>query len=127
LFVPSGTMGNQICVRLNSRPGTEVVVEARSHIFNYEMGAAAAVSGVTLRPVAGEDGLLTWDSIGGAIHHDTPYHVTPTSLVALGNLHNMAGGCVTPTSVSRQICEHDDAVWLWGSLGVARVFIFALG
>ncbi|HKC85367.1 MAG TPA: beta-eliminating lyase-related protein, partial [Blastocatellia bacterium] len=71
LFVPSGTMGNQICVRLNSRPGTEVVVEARSHIFNYEMGAAAAVSGVTLRPVAGEDGLLTWDSISGAIHHDT--------------------------------------------------------
>src|SRR5262249_38652491 len=40
LFVPSGTMGNQICVRLNARPGTEVVVEARSHIFNYEMGAA---------------------------------------------------------------------------------------
>src|SRR5262245_52740673 len=85
LFVPSGTMGNQICVRLNSRPGTEVVVEARSHIFNYEMGAAAAVSGATLRPVAGEDGLLTWDSISGAIHHDTPYHVTPTSLVALEN------------------------------------------
>src|SRR5262245_495268 len=54
LFVPSGTMGNPICVRLGTRPGTEVVVEQRSHIFNYEMGAAATVSGVTVRPVAGD-------------------------------------------------------------------------
>src|SRR5437867_12603904 len=48
LFVPSGTMGNQICVKLHTRPGTEVVLEERSHIFNYEMGAAAALSGVTV-------------------------------------------------------------------------------
>src|SRR5262249_62090327 len=60
LFVPSGTMGNQICVRLNARPGTEVVVEARSNIFNYEVSAAAAGSGVPLRPAVGERRLLTW-------------------------------------------------------------------
>src|SRR5262245_11214981 len=54
LFVPSGTMGNQICIKLNSRPGTEVVVEERSHVFNFEMGAAALLSGVTLRPIRGE-------------------------------------------------------------------------
>src|SRR5215510_4256399 len=51
LFVPSGTMGNQICVRLHTRPGTEVIVEERSHIFNYELGSSAVISGVTLRPV----------------------------------------------------------------------------
>src|SRR5262245_39920188 len=61
LFVPSGTMGNQICVKLHTRSGTEVVVEQRSHIFNYEMSATAAVSDVTLRPIAGANGLLNWD------------------------------------------------------------------
>src|SRR6266540_2133367 len=126
LFVPSGTMGNQICVRLNARPGTEAVVEARSHIFNYEMGGAAAFSGVTLRPVAGEDGLLTWDSISGAIHHNTPYHVTPTSLVALENSHNMAGGSVTPTSVSREICERAHSIGLRVHLDGARIFNAAI-
>src|SRR5262245_9539166 len=112
LFVPSGTMGNQICVRLSARLGTEAVVEARSHIFNYEMGAAAAISGVTLRTIAGEDGLLTWDSISGAIHHNSPYYVTPTSLIALENSHNMAGGSVMPTSVSLEICERAHAIGL---------------
>jgi threonine aldolase len=126
LFVPSGTMGNQICVRLGARPGTEIVVEARSHIFNYEMGAAAAFSGVTIRPVAGEDGLLTWDSISGAIHHDSPYHVTPTSLIALENSHNMAGGSVMPLGVSREICERAHAIGLHVHLDGARIFNAAI-
>src|SRR5262245_35113138 len=126
LFVPSGTMGNQICVRLGARSGTEVVVEARSHIFNYEMGAAAAFSGVTLRPVAGEDGLLTWDSISGSIHHNSPYHVTPTSLVALENSHNMAGGSVMPLGVSLEICERAHAIGLPVHLDGARIFNAAI-
>jgi len=126
LFVPSGTMGNQICVRLGARPGTEIVVEARSHIFNYEMGAAAAFSGVTIRPVAGEDGLLTWDSISGAIHHNSPYHVTPTSLIALENSHNMAGGSVMPLGVSREICERAHAIGLPVHLDGARIFNAAI-
>ncbi|HZF38722.1 MAG TPA: GntG family PLP-dependent aldolase [Blastocatellia bacterium] len=126
LFVPSGTMGNQICVRLNSRPGTEAVVEARSHIFNYEMGGAAALSGITLRPVAGEDGLLSWDSISGAIRHNGPYYVTPTSFVALENSHNMAGGSVTPLGVSREICENAHAIGLPVHLDGARIFNAAI-
>src|SRR5215475_1734708 len=121
LFVPSGTMGNQICVKLHTRPGTEVVLEQRSHIFNYEMGASAALSGVTFRPVAGEDGLLNWDLISGAIHHGAPYYVTPTSLVALENSHNMAGGSVTPTSVSREICERAHSIGLRVHLDGARI------
>src|SRR5262245_634622 len=105
LFVPSGTMGNQICVKLNTRPGTEVVVEQRSHIFNYEMGASAVLSGVTLRPVAGEGGVLNWDLISGALHYNTPYYVTATSLIALENSHNMAGGAVMPLKTMREICD----------------------
>jgi threonine aldolase len=126
LFVPSGTMGNQICVKLHTRPGTEVVLEQRSHIFNYEMGAAAVVSGVTFRAVAGADGLLDWDSISGSIHHNTPYYVTPTSLVALENSHNMAGGSVMPLAVSREICERAHALSLPVHLDGARIFNAAI-
>jgi threonine aldolase len=126
LFVPSGTMGNQICVKLNTRPGTEVVVEARSHIFNYEMGGAAVFSGVTIRPVAGEDGVLNWDSISGAIRHNAAYYVTPTSLVALENSHNMAGGSVTSLNVCREICENAHAIGLPVHLDGARIFNAAI-
>ncbi|HEX5082462.1 MAG TPA: GntG family PLP-dependent aldolase [Blastocatellia bacterium] len=126
LFVPSGTMGNQICVKLNSRPGTEAVVEARSHIFNYEMGGAAALSGVTLRPVVGDNGVLSWDSISGAIHHNAAYYVTPTSFIALENSHNMAGGSVTPLNVCREICENAHAMGLRAHLDGARIFNAAI-
>jgi threonine aldolase len=122
LFVPSGTMGNQISVKLQTRPGTEIVLEERSHIFNYEMGATAAISGVIARPVRGEDGLLNWDLISGAIHHQAPYYVTPTSLVALENTHNMAGGAVLPLDVSRQVCERAHAMGLPVHLDGARIF-----
>ncbi len=122
LFVPSGTMGNQICVKLHTRPGTEVVVEERSHIFNYEMGASAAISGATLRPVRGQDGLLNWDLINGAIHHGAPYYVTPTSLIALENSHNMNGGSVMPLSVSQEVCGRAQALGLPVHLDGARIF-----
>ena len=126
LFVPSGTMGNQICVRLHTRPGTEAVVEARSHIFNYEMGGAAVFSGVTLRTVEGRDGALSWDLISGAIRHNAAYYVTPTSLIALENSHNMAGGAVTPLDVSREICENAHAIGLPVHLDGARIFNAAI-
>jgi threonine aldolase len=126
LFVPSGTMGNQICLRLQTRPGTEVVVEERSHIFNYEMGAAAMLSGVTLRPVAGENGHLGWEEVRAAIHHRAPYYVTPTSLVALENSHNMAGGTVMSLKEMEAICEGARALGLPTHLDGARIFNAAL-
>jgi threonine aldolase len=126
LFVPSGTMGNQICVRLHTRPGTEVVVEERSHIFNYEMGSSAVISGVTLRPVRGLDGLLNWDLIAPAIHTSAPYYVTPTSLLALENSHNMAGGAVLPTRAMNDVCDRAHALGLPVHLDGARVFNAAL-
>jgi threonine aldolase len=122
LFVPSGTMGNQICVKLHTRPGTEVVLEERSHIFNYEMGAAAAFSGVTLRPVRGDEGLLDSDKVHGAIHHSAPYYVTPTSLITLENSHNMAGGTVLPLNVAQEICDGAHALNLPVHLDGARIF-----
>jgi len=126
LFVPTGTMGNQICIKLHTRPGTEVIVEARAHILDYEMGSSAVVSGVTLRPVRGENGLLNWDLIAGGIRHSAPYYVTPTSLVALENSHNMAGGAVMPVAVTNEICDRAHALGLPVHLDGARVFNAAL-
>lgn len=126
LFVPSGTMGNQTCIRLHTRPGTEIITEERSHIFNYEMGASAVISGVTCRTVRGEDGLLNWDLVAEAIHKSAPYYVTPTSLIALENSHNMAGGAVLPLSVMNDICDRAHALGLPVHLDGARIFNAAL-
>ncbi len=122
LFVPTGSMGNQLCVKLHTRPGTEVVLEERSHIYNYEMGGAAVFSGITVRSVRGENGMLTKELVAGAIHSQAPYYVTPTSLVALENTHNMAGGAVLPLKVSESICEYAHALGLPVHLDGARVF-----
>ena len=95
LFVPTGSMGNQIAVKLHTRPGEEVVIEERGHIYNYEMAAMSAVSGVLARPVRSADGsgILTWQDIRTAVHaNDAPYYVARTGLVALENSHNLAGG-----------------------------------
>lgn len=126
LFVPSGTMGNQICVKLQTRPGTEVILEERSHIFNYEMGASAVLSGVTFRSVRGEDGLLNWDLISGSIHRGAPYYVTPTSLITIENSHNMAGGSVMPLKVAQEICDRAHELGLPVHLDGARVFNAAI-
>src|SRR5207245_5887782 len=58
LFVPSGTMGNQVCVKAHTQPGDELLCEARCHIYNSEAGAPAALSGVTCRTLAGDHGIL---------------------------------------------------------------------
>ncbi len=75
LFVPTGSMGNQIAVKLHTKPGDEIIIEERGHIFNWEMGTPAVLAGVTIRPVrsANNNGMLTWDEISGATHVNLPY------------------------------------------------------
>jgi threonine aldolase len=102
LFFPSGVQANQTALAVLSRPGSEVILEAGAHIFNYEEGAGAALSGLQLRPVSTPDGLLSADLLQEAIRPSSPY-VLPTSLVALENTHNGAGGKVLPLSVAREI------------------------
>ena len=95
LFVPSGTMGNQVAIHLHTHPGSEVVGDAGSHVFNFEMGAMAALSGALPRPVATADGILTPGAVERAIQPRAGYR-TPTRLLVLENSHNLAGGRVTP-------------------------------
>ena len=90
LFVPSGTMGNQVCLRLHTQPGQEVIMEERSHMFNAEMATMAVVSGTLARPVRGEDGILDWQSIEAAIGPQSLYYDAQTGLVTLENSHNFA-------------------------------------
>jgi len=121
VFVPSGTMGNQIAIHVHTTPGTEVVAEAGSHIFNYEMGAMAALSGTLPRPITAPGGILEPAALAKAIHPRTGY-TTPTALVVLENSHNLAGGRVTPPDRMRELIavakDHALPVHLDG----ARVF-----
>jgi threonine aldolase len=104
LFVPSGTMGNQIAVHLLSSRGSEVIGETSCHIFNFEMGAMAALSGALPRPVSAPDGILDPEQIELAIRPAAGFR-TPTSLVVLENTHNLAGGRVVPLDRMRQLVE----------------------
>jgi threonine aldolase len=126
LFVASGTMGNQVCLNVHTRPGQEVIVEERSHIFNYEMGAMATISGTMPRPVRGEDGILDWPSIEAAIRPRSAYYVAQTGLVTLENTHNMAGGAVTPLERMEDICDRAHAAALPVHLDGARIFNAAI-
>ncbi len=123
IFVPTGSMGNQTAVKLHTRPGQEVVIEERGHIFNFEMATMAAFSGVVARPVHSNDGsgILTWDEIAGAIHANAAYYVAPTGLIALENSHNLAGGSVL-TRDRTEVCEHAHGLNLPVHLDGARIF-----
>src|SRR5688500_3810485 len=94
IFVPTGSMGNQTAVKLHTRPGQEVIIEERGHIYNFEMAAMSAISGTLARPVRSNDGsgILTWSEIAPPIHSNSAYYVAPTGLIALVNSHNLAGG-----------------------------------
>jgi threonine aldolase len=94
LFVPSGTMGNQVCLRLAARPGSEVLANEDNHIFWYESGAAPALSGIQLHAVAGQRGRLDPAAVAARVR-DAAYGV-PTAAVAVEQTHNRGGGAVHP-------------------------------
>jgi threonine aldolase len=124
IFVPTGSMGNQIAVKLHTRPGMEVVIEERGHIYNYEMAAMAAVSGTLARPVRSHDGtgILNWDEIESGIHVGGAYYVAPTGLVTLENSHNFAGGRVYTSARTESICARAHELNLPVHLDGARIF-----
>ena len=124
LFVPTGSMGNQIAVKLHTKQGDEIIVEERGLIFNWEMGTPAVVSGVMVRPVrsANDSGMLTWAEIESAIHINQPYYACPTGLICLENTHNFGGGSVMSAAQTDEICEHAHKLNLPVHLDGARIF-----
>jgi threonine aldolase len=125
LFVPSGSMGNQIAVRLHTQPGQEVIVEERSHMFNMEMAGMAVVSGALAHPVRCPDGIMDWDSIEAAIRPRTSYFAQ-TGLVAVENTQNLAGGSVMSFERMQEIAERSHRLGLPVHLDGARIFNAAI-
>jgi len=124
LFVPSGTMGNQIAVKVHTKPGQEIVIEERGHILNYELGASAILAGVTIRPVKSGDGsgMLKWEEIAAVLSTDSIYDHTQTGLLCLENTHNLAGGRVMSSAFCADLCENAHASGLPVHMDGARIF-----
>lgn len=125
LFVPTGTMGNQIAIKVHTRPGQEIICEERAHILDWEMGMPAFFSGCVLRTLRGDDGLLSWNEINKRISAYS-YSRAQTGLIELENTHNMAGGTITPVEVMEEICDgaHDKGIPV--HLDGARIFNAAI-
>ena len=123
LFVPSGTMANQIGLRINTSPGDEVILEQESHVFYYETAAPAMLSQVQLRTLPGKRGVLNAAQILEAVR-TSEYYLPHSSLVVLENTHNRAGGTVYPIEEIRAIrsstarlgiAMHLDGARLWNA------------
>lgn len=121
LFVPTGTMGNTIALKLHTEHGQEVICESRSHIFNYELSMVAWFAGCVARPIPAGNGILLWDQIKPHIRPLGP-HWAPTGLIEVENTHNMAGGAVYPLDVLDEIYAGAQAAGLPVHMDGARVF-----
>ncbi|MET0584297.1 MAG: GntG family PLP-dependent aldolase [Candidatus Binatia bacterium] len=121
LFVPSGSMGNLVCIMAQATRGQEVICEAAGHVYNYEMASMSALGGVLPRVIPTTDGIMSWEQISPAIR-EKAYYRPQTALVALENTHNMAGGTVYPSRVAHEICEKAHDAGLRVHLDGARVF-----
>jgi len=121
LFVPTGTMANQIAVRVHCRPQDEILLESTSHICLWEAGGPAALSGVTCRTIDGKFGLLSAGDLEGKVRPDD-MHSVHTRLVCLENTHNRGGGTVYPLSAIQAISEWARANKLATHLDGARIW-----
>ncbi len=121
LFVPTGTMGNQIAIRTLTQPGQEVVAESRAHILDWEMATTAVFSGCLIRAVEAERGILTWKHIEPAIYARGAFRAA-TGLIEIENTANLAGGTCTPLPVLEEIWAGAKERKLPVHLDGARIF-----
>ena len=121
LFVPSGTMSNQIGVRLHCNPGDEFICEAGCHIYNYEQGAYAQLSGLATRTVAGDEAVLRVDQLRGLVRGGND-HLVNTRMICLENTHNRGAGRILPYDGVVEICDWAHESGLATHLDGARLF-----
>ncbi len=124
LYVPSGTMSNQICIKAHTQPGDEMLCEATCHVYNFEAGGPAALSGVMCRTIEGDYGILDLSQLEGKIRPAND-HLVRTRLVSLENTHNRGGGRVYPLEKIQAISAwahqhglvlHLDGARLWNAI-----------
>lgn len=121
LFVPTGTMGNTIAVKLHTEHGQEVIADSRAHVLDYELSMVAWFSGCVIRAIQTEDGILSWEEVKRQIRALNPYSA-PTGLVTVENTHNMHGGTVYPMRTLREICDGVHERGLKVHMDGARIF-----
>jgi threonine aldolase len=121
LFVPTGTMGNQIAIRMHTEHGQEVICESRGHLVDWEMAMVSAFSGCQLRTVYAERGILTWELIQQVVSPGLHFR-SRTGLISLENTHNLAGGTVMPLEVAEEIWLGAADAGLPVHLDGARIF-----
>ena len=123
LYVPSGTMSNQLCLRTLTHMGDEVIVHEDAHVLHYEGGSAAALSGLQLRPVAGDCGVLSRGAVEATIRPDSE-HFAHTGAVEMENTHNRCGGTIWPLEAMQAVSAlarekgikiHLDGARLWNA------------
>lgn len=123
LYVPSGTQANQICIKVHTQPGDEVIMEKGCHQFNYETGALAFLSGIQPHVIEGVRGVMKVDDVRKAIRPKF-YYMPRSALVAVENTHNRAGGTIYPIEIIRELHEltrtekmgfHLDGARLWNA------------
>jgi threonine aldolase len=121
LFVPTGTMGNTIAIKLLTEHGQEVIADSRAHLLDYELSMVAWFSGCVIRAIPTERGLLSWDEVRRQIRPLGPYSA-PTGAVCIEQTHNMAGGNVYPMATVYEICNgaHERGVRI--HMDGARIF-----
>jgi threonine aldolase len=121
LFMPSGSMTNQIAIRLHCNRGDEFLCEADCHVFNYEQAAFAQLSGIVARTIQGVHGVLEPPQFQGKIR-PAGDHLVRTALVCLENTHNRGGGTIQPLSHIDGICRWAKENSLATHLDGARLF-----
>jgi len=122
LYVPSGTMGNQICLNVLTNPGDEVICEFDSHIFNYESGSPAVLSGLQLTPVNGDLGVFSYEQVEPLIRPKDAYYMPRTKVIEVENTHNRAGGTIWPIEKIVELQEIVKANDLFYHLDGARIW-----
>jgi threonine aldolase len=129
IFVPSGTMANQLSIKAHTQPGDEVILEATSHPFNFEGGAGAVLSGVQFSCLNGVRGILECSQIEEAIR-PFDHHFPVSRLICLENTHNRGGGTVYPLknileisklAKARGLLVHLDGARLWNASAASGI------
>lgn len=104
LFVPTGSMGNQVCLGALARPGDEVVCDAGAHFLHYEGGSVSAHLGLMMRPLSGDRGVITADQVAHVLRPGN-MHNPRSAVVAIENTHNAAGGKIFPIDEARAVSK----------------------
>ncbi|MBI5731527.1 MAG: aminotransferase class I/II-fold pyridoxal phosphate-dependent enzyme [Ignavibacteriales bacterium] len=130
LYVPSGVMGNQICLNVLTQPGDEVICEKDAHIFQYESGSPAALSGLQLSLIDGVRGVFTPEQVEPLIRPESAYYMAHTKVIEVENTHNRAGGTINPIENIKSISElakknnllmHLDGARIWNASVVTGI------